>query len=134
MSVEKKHIRKTESFLMEKKGTRIPRKPIQQPAVNIDEDDQEYILFMGVPGMERKDFEIGINNGILTIKASQLPNARLYRDRCEYRFAEWQRAFLLPEDADVILSRATYLNGELVIHIPKGYSNEDKEETVIYVY
>jgi len=130
----KKNPKKTESFLMEKRGTRLQRKPIFQPAVNIDEDEQEYVLYMGLPGMERKDFEITISNGMLTIKANQLANARCYRDRCEYSFSEWKRTFLLPEDADVIFSGAHYQNGELVIHIPKGDASKKNESSVIYVY
>jgi len=134
MTIRKKHAEKTESFLMAKKGTRLERKPSMQPAVNIDEDEQEYILYMGLPGMERKDFEISIVTGILTIKANQPTIARRYRDRCEYSFSEWKRTFLLPANADVLLSRANYQNGELVIHIPKGHANKNNEETVIYVY
>ena len=134
MTTIKKYPEKTESFLMEKKGTRLSRKPIHQPAVNIDENEQEYVLYMGLPGMERKDFEITITNGLLAIKANRPVSARCYRDRCEYSLNEWKRTFLLPKDAEVILSRATYQNGELVIHIPKGFAIETIEETVIYVY
>jgi len=134
MTTRKKHPGKTESFLMEKKGTRLERKPIVQPAVNIDEDEQEYVLYMGLPGMERQDFEITVTNGVLAIKANQLANTRCYRDRCEYSFNEWKRTFLLPADADVIFSSAHYLNGELMIHIPKGLADKNNEETVIYVY
>ncbi len=83
MTIRKKYPKKTESFLMKKQGTRLQRKPIVQPAVNIDENEQEYILYMGLPGMERKDFEITITNGLLAIKANQLATARCYRDRCE---------------------------------------------------
>ena len=134
MTTGKKLPKKTEAFLMEHKGTRLPRRPLVQPAVNIDEDEQEYILYIGIPGMERKDFGITITNGILAIEANPLAAARFYRDRCEYSFTEWKRTFELPGDADVILSRANYQNGELVIHIPKGPAHKSNEETVIYVY
>jgi len=134
MTIRKKQTKKPESFLMETKGTRLHHRSMDRPAVNIDEDEQEYILYMGLPGMERKDFEITVSNGLLAIKTNQLPNARCYRDRCEYSFTEWKRTFLLPEDADVIFSGAHYQNGELVIHIPKGNANKTNEEIVIYVY
>ena len=134
MTIRKKQTKKPESFLMETKGTRLNPKSMDRPAVNIDEDEQEYILYMGLPGMERKDFEITITNGLLAIKANQLANSRCYRDRCEYSFNEWKRTFLLPADADVIFSSAHYQNGELVIHIPKGHANKTNEEIVIYVY
>jgi len=134
MTIPKNNPEKTESFLMEKKGTCLPHKPVVEPAVNIDEDDHEYVLYMGLPGMERKDFDITISNGILAIKANQIANARCYRDRCEYSFGGWKRTFLLPGDADVIFSSAHYQNGELVIHIPKGNAIKNNEETVIYVY
>ena len=134
MTIRKKQTKKPESFLMETKGTRLKPKSMDRPAVNIDEDEQEYILYMGLPGMERKDFEITVINGLLAIKANQLPSARCYRDRCEYSFNKWKRTFLLPADADVIFSSAHYQNGELVIHIPKGHVNKNNEESVIYVY
>ncbi len=134
MTIRKKHTRKTESFLMDSKGTRLLRKPIHRPVVNIDENEQEYILYMGIPGMERKDFEITVTDGVMTINAKQHPTDRCYRDRCEYSFTEWNRAFLLPEDADVMFSSATYQNGELVLHIPKGIAIKSNGELVIYIY
>ena len=39
------------------------------PAVNIREDEKKYILELAVPGMDKKDLKIDINEDVLTISS-----------------------------------------------------------------
>jgi HSP20 family protein len=39
------------------------------PAVNIREDDKNYILDLAVPGIDKKDLKIDINEDVLTISS-----------------------------------------------------------------
>lgn len=105
------------------------------PPVNIGEKKDEYVIALATPGLHRDDFCIECNNSILTISAKKESSIADYViDRCEYDLSEWTRAFQLPDDADVILTHAEYLHGELIIHIPRSESIENREKATIYVY
>lgn len=105
------------------------------PAVNITETGGEYHLVLASPGLRREDFNIGIADSVITIAAKKetLPVSCI-NDRCEYDYTDWTRAFALPPDADSLLARAEYLNGELIIHIPRNNTTENQAKAIIYVY
>lgn len=106
------------------------------PAVNIDETDEHYLLTVAVPGLKREQFEIIINNQVITISASQKDvSPKVVRGRCEYDYTNWSRSFILPDNADIILAKAAYRNGELRIRIPKGADDTSiKAPLNVYVY
>ena len=39
------------------------------PSVNVRENDDEYLVEMAVPGMKKEDFQIEVNNNVLTIRS-----------------------------------------------------------------
>ncbi|WP_372744659.1 Hsp20/alpha crystallin family protein [Lutibacter sp.] len=93
------------------------------PAVNIKEDDEQFIVKVAVPGMDKKDFKINLDNNLLTIQSEkefeQNDDNENYT-RKEYSYQSFKRSFTLPKnvvDSDKI--EATYINGELQITIPK---------------
>jgi len=47
----------------------LPSRSSSMPAVNIREDEKNYLLELAVPGMEKKDLKIDINEDVLTISA-----------------------------------------------------------------
>jgi HSP20 family protein len=105
------------------------------PAVNISETATEYLVVLAAPGLHRDDFCIEINQSVITISAKKetLPVDSI-NDRCEYNYSNWTRAFSLPADADALLSRAEYKNGELWIRIPRDIKSDTEENVTIYVY
>lgn len=105
------------------------------PAVNISETATEYLLVLAAPGLHRDEFCIEINQSVITISAKKetLPVDSI-NDRCEYNYSNWTRAFSLPADADALLSRAEYKNGELWIRIPRDIKSDAEENVTIYVY
>lgn len=105
------------------------------PAANIDESDHEYILTLACPGFQKKNFQVLIDKNIITIAAAkEEAGEKFIQDRCEYDFHRWKRDFLLPDDADALMTRARYRDGELIIRIPKGKTDKLKEAITIYVY
>ena len=112
------------------------RKTAFLPAVNIDETDEHYLLTVAVPGLKREHFEIKINNQVITISSAQKDiSSKLVRGRCEYDYTNWSRSFILPDDAEIILAKAAYRNGELRIRIPKGADDTSiKAPLNVYVY
>lgn len=105
------------------------------PSVNISETATEYLIVMAIPGLQRENFCIEIDQTVITISAKKetMPLSCV-NDRCEYDYTDWTRAFALPDDADSLLACAVYQNGELIIHIPRSDTSENQAKATIYVY
>ena len=92
------------------------------PAINVKESEQEYKITIAAPGLEKQDFDIQLDQGILTISAEKEENkeANGKFSRREYNYSSWTRSFTLPEDALDGKISAEYKNGELRIAVPKN--------------
>ncbi|MEO5946188.1 MAG: Hsp20/alpha crystallin family protein [Chitinophagaceae bacterium] len=105
------------------------------PSANVGETDTDYIITIAAPGLFRESFQIEIENSIINISALKEKIKTKYKiDRFEYNYSKWTRAFQLPVDADSMRAQAKYINGELIIHIPRSESNENMVKAFIYVY
>ena len=107
------------------------------PAVNIKEDDNSFTVEVAVPGMEKKDFHIDLEDNILTISSEKTVEDKEEKDnytRKEYSYQSFKRSFTLPKnvvDSDKIA--AQYKNGELIIAIPKREEAKPKPVRLIEV-
>ncbi len=107
------------------------------PAVNIKENENEFLVDVAVPGMEKGDFKIDLDNDILTISSEKTVNNENSDEkytRKEYSYLSFKRSFTLPKgivDSDNI--NATYKNGELKITIPKLEEAKPKPVKLIEV-
>lgn len=109
----------------------------KQPAYNIVEDDHYWRVEMAVPGMEKSDFKIGLENDILTISTAHSESQNETNDHYKIRqfgYTSFTRSFRLPENMvkEEGVS-ANYKNGVLHISIPKreeAKSNLKREITV----
>ncbi|TMM31277.1 Hsp20/alpha crystallin family protein [Polaribacter aestuariivivens] len=107
------------------------------PAVNIKESENDFIVDVAVPGMDKKDFKIDLDNDILTISSEKTTNTDNSNDnytRKEYSYMSFKRSFTLPKgvvDSDKI--SASYKNGELKITIPKLEEAKPKPAKLIEV-
>jgi HSP20 family protein len=104
------------------------------PVINVGNDKKEYIIYLAVPGMERKDFSVTIKNKKLTVSAAKTEALHCFSTLEQKGFSEWKQTFTLPEDADTVMTAAIYKNGELQIHIPKGRSNTTGSCVELFVY
>lgn len=130
-------VRITEALHFKEKGEgkNIAGPAYSIPAVNIFESATEYLIVMATPGFERENFNIEIDQSIITIAAKkETAPLSWVNDRLEYDYTEWTRAFTLPEDADELMAYAQYQNGELAIHLPRNENNENRAKSIIYVY
>jgi HSP20 family protein len=109
-------------------------KPVVLPVINMDETNEEYIIYMALPGMRREDLGLTVNQSTLTISAGKRENVKRFDDHCEYDYCGWTRSFKLPQDADGVMTTAGFRNGELVIHIPKAEDIILTKALVIHVY
>lgn len=106
------------------------------PAVNVKETDKEFTLEVAVPGMDKKDFNLEIKNGMLIISA-QKENKHEEKDkegryvRREFGYQSFTRSFTLPEDhVDVDNIDANYRDGILCVSIPKKEEEKAKPKTI----
>ena len=130
------HTLKTSLFKSRKENISTRRKKkMVVPAANMDETKNEYILTIASPGFKRESFKVLISKNIITIAAEkETSQESCLHDHCEFDYPRWKRDFLLPDDADVLLTTAGYKNGELVIRIPRGKTGHLPGTTHIYVY
>ena len=94
------------------------------PAVDINEFDDRFQLFVDVPGVDPKDVEITLEAGVLTITGNRYLQAEksdetVVRRRTERGTGRFYRRFILPESVDADKVKAMDRHGVLEIAIPK---------------
>ena len=92
------------------------------PAVDIKEEQDRYVLRADVPGVDSKDIEITMENGVLTIKGERKLEEKEEREgykRVERVYGTFFRRFTLPDTADAEKVSASSKNGVLEVTIPK---------------
>lgn len=92
------------------------------PAVDIREEPDRYVLHADVPGVDPKDIEITMENGVLTMQGSRVTESE--EERKNYKRVErvrgaFYRRFTLPDTADAEKISARVVNGVLEVSIPK---------------
>lgn len=101
------------------------------PAVNISESDESFDIDVAAPGMKKADFEIEINEGILTISSAKKEEKEEKSDqftRREFNYSTFERRFTLPENVEEKKVKASYTDGILKIEIPKSKAEDQKDK------
>jgi len=99
------------------------------PAVNIKENEKSFILELAVPGIDKKDLKIDINEDVLTIshevKDEKEENTDGYK-RKEFSYTSFCRSFYVPENVNVDKIGASYKDGVLTVDLPKNEEEKSK--------
>ena len=106
------------------------------PAVNIKETDKAYIIELAAPGLKKEDFEIDLDNNVLTVsykKKEEKEEKDVTYTRREFYFTEFKRAFTLPETANLDKISAEYKDGILTITIEKKEEAQVKPKKKIEI-
>jgi HSP20 family protein len=111
-------------------NTTLPKRwfEMETPPVNIKETENEYVLEIATPGIDKKDININVNNGVLTIsseKKNEIKEEKEGYKRVEYNFSSFSRSFNLPENTLETNISAKQENGQLNITIPKSSASEE---------
>ena len=99
------------------------------PAVNIREDDKNYFLDLAIPGIDKNDLKIDINEDVLTISSEKKTESEENRDgykRKEFSYSSFCRSFYIPENADKDKIEAMYKDGVLNVSLPKHEVDKSK--------
>ena len=99
------------------------------PAVNIREDEKNYILDLAVPGIDKKDMKIDINEDVLTISTETKNETEENREgykRKEFSYSSFCRSFYIPENVNSDKIEANYKDGVLTVGLPKQEEEKSK--------
>lgn len=102
---------------------------ITMPAVNVKETDDHFKIEVAAPGFDKKDFNINIENNVLTISSEKQIEEKQDNEkisRREYSYGSFQRSFSLPNTVDSDKISANYENGLLKIQVPKREESKAK--------
>lgn len=95
---------------------------LQHPPVNITEKAEGYQIEVSAPGMEKTDFNIKLEDKLLTISAEQKAmvkeeNSKTIRQ--EFTQKGFKRSFTLDDKIEAAGITAKYENGILQVYLPK---------------
>ncbi|HSG68308.1 MAG TPA: Hsp20/alpha crystallin family protein [Bacteroidales bacterium] len=97
-----------------------------RPAANIIDNEKDFTIELAVPGMQKDDFKIKLEDDILTISAELIEKEEKTEKesvnftRREFRYDGFSRSFSLPENINQDKIKADYKNGVLSILLPKS--------------
>lgn len=99
------------------------------PSVNIREDDKNFILDLAVPGIDKNNLKIDINEDVLTISSETKNESEENREgwkRKEFSYSSFCRSFYIPENVNKEKIEANYKDGILTVALPKQEEEKNK--------
>ena len=93
------------------------------PAVDVAEADKAYEITAELPGLDEKNIEVKLANGVLSIKGEkQEEKEEKQKDyyRRERSFGSFERSFQVPDHVDEDKIEASFKNGILSVTLPKS--------------
>lgn len=92
------------------------------PAVNITEQQNDYLVSLAAPGLKKEDFKIDVDGNMLTI-SSEKEESKEEKDkkfnRKEYSYSSFSRSFTLPQEINKEKIEARYEDGVLKVSLPR---------------
>ncbi len=107
----------------------MPNNTSSMPAVNIKEDEKRFMLDLAVPGIDKKELKIDINEDVLTISSETKNESEENKDgykRKEFSYSSFCRSFQIPENVSKDKIEANYKDGVLSVTLPKNEEEKHK--------
>lgn len=92
------------------------------PSVDIYENKDHIVLEAELPGMRREDFELSVENNVITLRGERQFEKKDEADnyhRVERSYGSFTRSFTLPQTVSAEGASAEYRNGVLRVTLPK---------------
>lgn len=93
------------------------------PAIDMIDRKDHIVLRADLPGLEQKDIEVSVQNGMLTIRGARQEEREAKEEDyycCERWAGSFSRVVSLPPGVDPDTIRATFKNGVLEVQVPKS--------------
>jgi len=98
------------------------------PSVDISETDAAYLVKGEIPGVNKEDVKVTVQDGMLTIQGERKQEKeekgkKFHRVECSY--GSFVRSFRVPDDADQNAAKAEFKDGMLNVTLPKTQKAEE---------
>ena len=103
------------------------------PAMDMVEKEKEYEISAELPGIDEKNVEIKLVNGVQTIKGEKSEEKEEKQKDyylSERRFGSFQRSFAVPEGVDADKIEANFTKGVLTVKLPKSAEAQNAEKKI----
>ena len=91
------------------------------PSIDVEETDKEYRVTAELPGLEERDVEVLLQDGLLTVRGEKkIETEARNRTYSERYYGRFERQITLDRDVDDSAVTATFKNGILTVRVPKS--------------
>jgi len=104
-----------------------------QPAIDLYETENEYVVKVAMPGLKPDNFEITAQQNVLTIQGRTQDEEKQEGARYhvqEQHFGEFLRTIRFPSQVDPDKIQASLSNGILTVRVPKAEAAKPKRISV----
>lgn len=104
------------------------------PAVNVKEDNKQYVMEVAVPGLKKEQVNMSIDkDGYLTLSIENKneqkdENKKEHYLRREFSYTSYRQSYALPDNVDADKIEANVADGVLKVVLPKVEKKEKKED------
>lgn len=99
------------------------------PSVDETDDDKAYRISVELPGLDEKDVEVTLADGVLTIRGEKKQEEEEKRRdyyRKERSYGSFRRTLAVPGEVDESRIRASFKKGVLTVELPKSEEAQKK--------
>ena len=103
------------------------------PRVDIEETEQEVRVVAELPGVEEKDFEVSLEDDVLSIRGEKKTESEERREgfyHVERSSGSFQRTFRIPWEVKAEDVKADFRNGVLTVTLPKPVAERPEPRTI----
>ncbi len=105
----------------------------RMPAVDVAESDKAYEITAELPGLDEKNIEVKLANGVLSIngeKREEKEEKEKDYYRRERSFGSFERSFQVPDDVEQDKIEASFKNGVLSLTLPKSAAAQKQAKKI----
>ena len=100
------------------------------PPVDIFENEEGLVVVADLPGVDKKDVDVRVEDNLVTIKAKTNEISSVEPQYREYQLLDFLRQFQLGDVVDQDRIKAELKHGVLIINLPKKEQAKPKQITV----
>ena len=108
----------------------IRSKSLIEPNYKIKENQENYYLYLNIPGIDKQDIDLNVDNNALIIKTNRKKNKKNY-SYYGSTLDNYYKSFDIPDNVEIDKTKATSKNGILTIKIPKMINNKSDNKKII---
>ena len=91
------------------------------PPYNIVDNDKEFLIEFSVPGFDKKDFSLEVEENNLKVSKLSSKNNKTENNffKRQFNYSQFEKNFTIPEEVSIEKINSKYENGILKIFLPK---------------